>query len=409
MHHSASPTLCTLSPHPVNPYASLRGLPRDVWVLAAASLVNRMGAMAAPFLALYCTQHLRVGEAKAGLALGFYGVGMILSAPLGGWLSDRVGARRVFAWSLGGAGVLMLLFPHLRAWPLVLGVAFVWALVAEAGRPSGMAVLANAAPPALMRPATAAYRLSLNLGMSIGPPLGGLLAAIWFPALYFVNGAAALAAFGLVVWGLPPRGDRRPDPASLLSMFRAMGRDRRLLAFCLGFALLWGGFVLEFAPLSVHLVQGMGRSPGVYGALVALNTVLIVLCEVPLLARAQALSYSRMFLVGGVLTAAGLALLAFDTIPAIAGGVAVSAFGEMFFMGASMPFVAGMAPEGRQGAYMGAYSLAVGLSMAIAPAFGTAVLGHVAAPVVWLCGAAVVLVGTAVLVRAAKERVEVVE
>jgi MFS family permease len=387
----------------VNPYASLRGLPRDVWVLCGATLVNRMGAMAAPFLALYCTQHLRVGEGRAGLALGVYGAGMILSAPLGGWLCDRVGARRVFAWSLGGAGVLMLLFPHLRGWPVVLALAFVWALFAEAGRPSSMAVLANAAPPERMRPATAAFRLSMNMGMSIGPPVGGLLAAWSFPALFFVNGSAALAAFGLVAWGLPPRGDRRPNPASIGSMFRAMGRDRRLLAFCLGFALLWGGFVLEFAPLSVHIVQGLGHSPRLYGGLVALNTVLIVLFEVPLLARAQAMRYARMFVIGGVLTAAGLLLLALDTIPAIAAGVAVSAFGEMFFMGAAMPFIAALAPEGRQGAYMGAYSLAAGAAMALAPAFGTAALGRVEAPLVWIGGAVVALIGTAVLVRAARE------
>lgn len=43
-----------------NPYRGLRGLPSDVWIIFATTLVNRAGMMALPFLVLYLTKLLRI-------------------------------------------------------------------------------------------------------------------------------------------------------------------------------------------------------------------------------------------------------------------------------------------------------------------------------------------------------------
>src|SRR5262245_36903028 len=52
-----------------NPYRGLKGLPGDVWMIAATSFVNRMGMMALPFLVLYLTEYLHVSAPRAGLAI----------------------------------------------------------------------------------------------------------------------------------------------------------------------------------------------------------------------------------------------------------------------------------------------------------------------------------------------------
>ena len=44
-------------------------------------------------------------------------------------------------------------------------------------------------------PAFAVNRLAVNLGMSVGPAVGGYLAEINFPSIFRVNGAASFAAF----------------------------------------------------------------------------------------------------------------------------------------------------------------------------------------------------------------------
>ena len=75
----------------LNPWSDLAGLPRDSWLLALATLVNRAGTMVIPFLALHFTRNLGFSAAQAGAALAVYGVVSLLTSPFAGRLADRVG------------------------------------------------------------------------------------------------------------------------------------------------------------------------------------------------------------------------------------------------------------------------------------------------------------------------------
>lgn len=78
------------------------GLPRTVWALAAAGLVNRSGSMVLPFLSLYLTTRLAFPPSTAGWVMGLYGTGSVVGSLLGGWLVDRLGAIRIQQASLLG-------------------------------------------------------------------------------------------------------------------------------------------------------------------------------------------------------------------------------------------------------------------------------------------------------------------
>lgn len=49
----------------MNPWRSLRELPRGVWIVCAAMLVNRAGMMVLPFLVLYLSQSLGIAPTRA--------------------------------------------------------------------------------------------------------------------------------------------------------------------------------------------------------------------------------------------------------------------------------------------------------------------------------------------------------
>src|SRR3954468_7242313 len=91
-----------------NPYRGLRGLPADIWIIAATTLVNRAGTMALPFLVLYVTRYLQVPASLAGLAITAYGIGGLITAPFAGRLADRLGPFVILRASLALSGTLML-------------------------------------------------------------------------------------------------------------------------------------------------------------------------------------------------------------------------------------------------------------------------------------------------------------
>jgi predicted MFS family arabinose efflux permease len=162
-----------------------------------------MGTMVVPFLVLYLTEHLGFAVATAGLVLSVYGVGSLVSAPIAGRLCDTVGALRVMQGSLFLSGLLFLLFPLARSAAPVLALAFALAVIAEATRPASLAALTEGIPPEQRKAAIALNRLAINLGMSVGPAVGGFLAMASFPLLFVVDGVTSLVA-GLALTAMPP-------------------------------------------------------------------------------------------------------------------------------------------------------------------------------------------------------------
>ena len=177
-----------------NPYRGLRGLPTDVWIVFATTLVNRAGMMALPFLILYLTKYLGISVSLAGLAITAYGLGGLVTAPVAGRLADRVGPFVVLRASLALSGVVLLVVPLVRSFLAIVTLTFVWAVIADAARPATMSALSDATPADQRKAAIALNRLAINLGMSIGPAVGGFLAVVSFPLIFVVDGLTSLAA-----------------------------------------------------------------------------------------------------------------------------------------------------------------------------------------------------------------------
>src|SRR5262245_59574889 len=171
----------------MNPWRDLRVLPREMWVLAATTLINRAGTMVLPFLVLYLTEHLRFSESKAGLVLSFYGIGSLVTAPLAGRLSDHLGPLRIMRLSLLLSGAILFVFSFVQNYVAILCIAFFWAMVNEAFRPASMSVISDWVQPERRKAAFALSRLAINLGMSNGPAAGGFIATISFTALFFID------------------------------------------------------------------------------------------------------------------------------------------------------------------------------------------------------------------------------
>lgn len=379
-----------------NPWRGLRGLPAEVWIVAVTTLMNRVGSMVLPFLALYLTQHLGAPARVAGFVLTAYGLGSLISAPLAGRLCDRVSPLRVMQGSLFLSGALLLTFPLVRDVAAVFALVVAWALVGEAVRPASLAALTGAIAPEQRKAAIALNRLAINLGMSVGPAVGGFLSMVSFPLLFAVDGATALAA-GVVLTLLLRWRPVQVDPAAAELAVAAPSprvlRDRRLLLFLLGVFLVGVVFLQHEAALPLFLVNDLHLPKSFFGMLFVMNTLMIVALEVPLNLAMGDWPHRRALVLGAALCAAGFGALALARGPgAVLLTVVVWTLGEMIFYPVSATYVADIAPPARRGAYLGAYSSTFGLSMLVGPGAGTLLLDRFGPATLWII---VLLVGVA--------------
>ncbi len=386
-------------------WRDLRALPRGVWVLFVTTLVNRAGTMVLPFLILYLTRDLGFSASQAGLILGVYGVGAIVAAALSGRLSDVLGPMRVIRDSLFATGVILLVFPFARTFPSVAAMTLALSLAAEAFRPASMAVVADLVQHGQRKPAFALTRLAINLGMSIGPALGGYLATVSFKFLFVVNGSTSILAGIVLLLALRRsplhrvRAVSDPDGPVALPSKRAWA-DSRLLFFAAAIFTLALVFFQHLSSMAIYLVRDLHLTEIDYGLLFTINTLLIVALEVPINSATAHWSHRKTLALGAFLTAAGFGALAFAwDFWSVAATVIVWTFGEMFFFPAMAAYATDIAPASRRGEYMGLTQMAMSLAFAIGPWAGTAVLGAFGGKTLWLGAFAIGLVATGMMLR----------
>ncbi|MFY9221239.1 MAG: MFS transporter, partial [Blastocatellia bacterium] len=178
----------------MNPWRDLKGLPKELWLLSATVLINRAGTMVLPFLMIYLTKALNIPVQKASLALIAHGIGGILTAPLAGRIADHIGASKIMKISLVLSGITLFFFPFIHNFTAIIAITFIWSIISEAFRPACMAIISEIVPSSQLKQAFALNRLAINLGMSVGPAVGGFLVYFSYPLLFVVDGVTSLAA-----------------------------------------------------------------------------------------------------------------------------------------------------------------------------------------------------------------------
>lgn len=392
----------------VNPWRDLRGLPSGLWLLAGATLVNRAGTMVRPFLTLYLVQELGFDPEQTAAVLLAFGLAALCGSLVSGRLSDRVSPWSVLSVTLilGGALCTALIGP--RTFPAMLGAVALWSFVSEAFRPASTTVVAGLAPPERRLQSFALMRLAVNLGMSIGPALGGWLAESSFRALFLVDGATTILAGAWIgAWasrrGLLRRGASTAGASAHASASWGVLRDRRFLLFLAGVVPVASVFFQIEGAFSLHLSGALGLSKATIGSLLAINTLLIVLVELPLNSYAARWPLARSLVLGALATGVGFGMLAWvDDLGWTVVSIVLWTVGEMLLFPALTAEATAIAPESRRGEYLGLYHVAFGVAAMIGPALGTMVLQRHGSKPLWIGAFAVALLAAAILARAAR-------
>jgi MFS family permease len=351
--------------------AQFRGLPAPFWWLWVGTLVNRTGTFIEPFFVLYLTGPRHVSVTTAGAVLTMWGVGSLVSQPVGGFLTDRFGRRVTLASSLTATAIVLFSLSFARQLWVLAFLAFILGVVADMYRPAANAAIADlVAEPDRVR----AYALqfwAINLGFSIAATSAGLLVHFGF-GLLFVLDAITTFSFGMIALRFVP--ETRPTsadaPARLADPIRLLRRDRLLLVA----GLLLLVYAVLYVQVNVTLplaIAHAGLSTSVYGFVIAINGVGIVILQ-PLTLGWLARWPRRFSLpIGMALVGLGVSLSGLCRTPwQFGASVVVWTVGEVATAGSFQALIASLAPPHMRGRYAGAVGLAWGAAGLLGPLLG---------------------------------------
>ncbi|MEP7080607.1 MAG: MFS transporter [Ginsengibacter sp.] len=384
---------------------SYRGLSWPSWMLSAVMLINRIGAMVLPFLGVYMVAELKFSYSQTGIVLSCYGLGAMAGSTLGGWLTDRIGHFRVQLASIFLSVPVFFLLPLFKeVWALSIGI-FILSTITETFRPANSVSISVYAKPENITRSFSLNRMAINLGFSIGPALGGVLAAISYNLLFYGNGLAAFLA-GLLFYfyfknlEVNKKRDllnKKEKKVKKIKTGISPWKDKPFLVYSF-FCCLYGiSFfqLLSTLPLFYRKVHHLSEAN--IGLVLASNGITVFLLEMLIVQMAERSMRASLAITAGV-TLGAISFL----ILLIPGGNWVL-FVAMLFLSLSeilaMPFMATVTvnrgSKHRKGAYMGLNALSVSSAFVFSPLIGTFVAEHYGFSTLWL-GTALLCIITAI-------------
>ncbi|MEU3571184.1 MFS transporter [Kitasatospora sp. NPDC036755] len=397
--------------------AQLRRPPggRDARIMLLAQGVDRTGTgVWAAASVLYFTYVCGMDARQLGLLLGVGAVAGIAGSPLAGRAAERVPVRWLLIGChllrLGAMGLLLVVDDFTALLPVV-------ALICLAERAAKTLEMLFATRVAGERRATyqALFRSVANAGYALGAGVAAIGLAVGttgaYRALILANGLSYVLAAALVRRTREPSGrglvaaEAGEEPAGAPAAPPSPWRDRGYLRFVLlDIPLNLDDSILNVG-LPLWLVHHTGAPHAVVPVFLVLNTVLVVLLQLRVSARAEgALGAAAAVRWYGVTVLAGCLLIALSTG---AGPVASSAallaaallvtLAELLRSVSSWELAVVLAPPGARASYLGVAGMSQSVQKSVGPLVLTGVV-MAAGPVGWL-GLGAVTVGLGVLQR----------
>lgn len=397
---------------------SYKGLSSASWMLAIVMLINRSGSMVLPFLGVYMTKELGFSQEQTGYVLACFGVGSIIGTTLGGWVTDKIGNYKVQYLSLLGSIPVFIMLPHFTSVVSLALMMLLQSAISEMFRPANSVAITMYAKPENITRAFSLNRMAVNLGFSIGPAMGGILAAISYALLFYVNATAAFLAAIVFIYFFK---GRKTNKELLLEQGnvgelnevedisnKSPYKDKMFLIYSFFCTLYSIAFLQLLSTLPLFYEKAAGLDEIEIGLILGYSGLLIFLTEMLLVYLAERFFSIRQTIVYGVMISAlGYGMLAFDYgYIAIYASMTILCVSEMLAMPFTSTVTAMRAGSKNKGAYMGVNGLTFAIGFIISPILGTKVATHLGYDVLWLGTALLVVIAALGLNYSVKKMME---
>jgi predicted MFS family arabinose efflux permease len=265
-----------------------------------------------------------------------------------------------------------------------------------------MAAVVASVPPHLSARALTLNRVAINAGWAIGPTIGGQLAEIDFRWLFVADGSTCGLAALLLFLCVPRtlgRGHHAVAPVDAAETTAPAGtadapisergaaapsipaspwRDGRFLCVLGVTVLTLLVFMQYFSTETRHLKDVFGFDEGEIGWLLAINPVLIVLVEMPLLRALRGRPRLPIVSFGTLLIGLSFPLMVPSAwgLPGVMAQLVLLTTGEMLSFSLLGSFVNDRAPRSKRGSYLGLHGAAFSFAFVLAPGLGGWVYEH---------------------------------
>lgn len=374
-----------------------RGLPRSLYVLFFARIINSLGMFVYPFLTMFLTQRLGFSEAKAGVFIALSGLMVVPGSLLGGKLADKIGRKKIYVIAqFIAAGLFIpcgflgnsIVIPY-----LIIIVDFFNGLI----HPTQAAMATDLSNPENRQAAFSLLYLGHNVGFAVGPIIAGFLFAN-FTFLIFLGDAFTTIISVILVMILVP--ETMPDQDSIETrldddsgekaeqggLLKALLTRPYLILFMLFLMIMNFVYAQMMFSLPLFNVELFGdRGPVVFGSIMTENAVIVIVLTAAIIALTKKIGPMLNTAVAGLLYALGFGMLFFvDKVLFLYLSTFIWTVGEIVAVTNSEVYIANHTPISHRGRFNSIRPLIMEAGWALSPPLMGLFIGATSIRMVWV-------------------------
>lgn len=357
------------------------GLPQGIYILFLAQVINRIGGFVFGFLTLYMSIKLHYTPVQIANFVVLNAVFSMVSPFIGGTFADKKGRKKLYIMANGIGAFIFIICgfvtnqsPTLVPYLLILASVFF-----NLTGPIANAMVADLVPEEQQRKrAYALIYLGINLGVAIGPIIGGFLLKNY--VTWFFIGDAITTLIGLILIGLfvketlmtkeemdEVKGHESYVTGNPIWIFL----KRPVLVLYTIFSLM-GAFVYaqHNYGLSLHLnTYFLDAGAKYYGALISFNAIIVLLLTISVTEMMSKFKTIHSLSIGAFFYAAGFGILYYAKTHLLIYIISVFLWtlGEIIIITHGNAFVMANTPVNLRGRFSALIGFIIGTGYVISP------------------------------------------
>lgn len=370
---------------------NLQQYPQQFWLIAFGMLFGTIGtSMIWPFLMIYVSEKLNVGLAVVASLVTINAITNLVFSFVAGPVTDKLGRKWVMVISLAGNGLCYLFLSFatsLSAFAILMALRGVFNPLYQVGTD---AMVADIIQPEKRAEGYSVLRMSNNLGVAIGPAIGGFVTSASYSVAFYLAAAGLLIYSLLLIFKAKETLIKDHSITAIKERFGGYGqvlKDKPFIQFNAIYALTFITAAMVWVLMAVYLKQNFGINEKNYGFIPTTNAIMVVTLQILITRQTKKHNALPMMAFGAAFYAAAAFMIAFGR-----GfwffwlAMVVMTFGELIMVPTATTFSANLAPAAKRGRYMSVHGMTNGISSGIGPLLGGALNDSISPQAPWLAG-----------------------
>lgn len=385
-------------------FDTYKGLPKSIYIIFLAQVINRFGDFVLPFLSLFLVRKLGLSYVSAGFAVTLTTMATIPGSFAGGKIADHIGRKKSYVIFQMAAAFFLLLCVFTVNPQIFIALICMSTFFNGGVRPIISAMITDVLPADKRQIGFSLSYLGINLGVALGPIVAGFLFNHYIPLMFIGDAATSFLAVTLVIFNIKetlPANDnkniREEEKSETGNVFTVLFNRPRILIFLIIDIFICITYTQTNFSLPMMMTHVFGSNGAKnYGFIMSSNAITVLVMTAIVTRKIRKWNVLNVMAVSGLLYVVGFGMITFiHSMPLYILSTFIWTIGEIMNATNFGVYIANNTPQNFRARFNAVTSLSWGIGAVIGTSFMGRYIDYMGINAVWPLVSVMALIGAA--------------